>query len=184
MKEKKHRFLPYLVYLLVATVIVTGVSFSRYVKTDSSAEVASRPAIVDLSLGGDVLNFNPTVTPGEFCDFKFVIKGVTEVNMNYGISAELWYNNLPLKFVLIDNRSVEFDPESPTFDIFQVEAFNLFDENNATANLTIEPGYNEIEYTLFVYWPQTDANGVDWNPADFEGAIDIAALSAIVVQTD
>lgn len=102
-KRKKMR-LPlsaYLTYLLVATLLFTGVSFSKFAATTSENETAEVAVMaMDTSY---VIAEDLSIAPGETVEFTVTLTNkkdnrICEVKQNYSMSVENLTNNMALAF--------------------------------------------------------------------------------------
>ena len=102
-KKKKMR-LPlsaYLTYLLVATLLFTGVSFSKFATT-SSGEDSARVAVMAMDTSYVIAEELP-IAPGETVDFTVTLTNkednrICEVTQNYSMYVENLTNNMSLAF--------------------------------------------------------------------------------------
>jgi len=103
--KNKHKMrLPlsaYLTYLLVATLMFTGVSFSRFATT-SSDEDSARVAVMAMDTSYVIRN-ELAIAPGETVDFTVTLTNkederICEVTQNYSMYVENLTNNMSLSF--------------------------------------------------------------------------------------
>lgn len=135
-KAKRPPLLVYVTYLLVATVVLTGVTFSSYVASTVGQDTA-RVAKFEISGAGaqEIQVSAGAMIPGETFNKQFTIQNTSEVSVELSVSAELLYNKLPLELTI----------------------------NSMASPLTQTLGVDSSEqtYTLTVHWPKT-ANGISW----------------------
>lgn len=123
--EKKNKMhLPlsaYLTYLLVATLLFTGVSFSKFATT-SSGEDSARVAVMAMDTSYVIAEELP-IAPGETVEFTVTLTNkeedrICEVTQNYFMTVENLTNNMALSYdyFLMDgaNEKVQ-DSVSGTF---------------------------------------------------------------------
>lgn len=93
----------YLGYLLVATMLVTGVTFAGYVSTSSGGDEA-RVAKFEVTDTSDLLtaSLNVSISPGEEKIVPLEVENKSEVAIDYTINIDNVYNNLPLEFYFKD----------------------------------------------------------------------------------
>ena len=93
----------YVGYLLVATVIFTGVTFSGYVSTTMGNDQA-RVAKFDVDIAGsgmqEILIGVKDMMPGDIRNKEFQITNSSEVAVELVITAALMYDNLPLDLMV------------------------------------------------------------------------------------
>lgn len=103
--EKKNKMrLPlsaYLTYLLVATLLFTGVSFSKFATT-SSGEDSARIAVMAIDTSY-VIAEELSIAPGETVDFTVTLTNkegdrICEVTQNYSMTVENLTNNMALSY--------------------------------------------------------------------------------------
>ena len=98
----------YLIYLLVATLLFTGVSFSKFATT-SSGEDSARVAVMAIDTTHVIAQELP-IAPGETNDFTITLTNkendrVCEVTQNYSMTVENLTNNMALsyEYYLVEN---------------------------------------------------------------------------------
>lgn len=103
--EKKNKMhLPlsaYLTYLLVATLLFTGVSFSKFATT-SSGEDSARVAVMAMDTSYVIAEELP-IAPGETVEFTVTLTNkeedrICEVTQNYFMTVENLTNNMALSY--------------------------------------------------------------------------------------
>lgn len=98
----------YLGYLLVATILVTGVTFSGYISTtsgDDSARVA-KFEITETDLDGLLTTtLQVNTCPGTTSTKTIKVKNDSEVTVDYTVSVVNLYQNLPLDFWVNDDSA-------------------------------------------------------------------------------
>lgn len=123
--EKKNKMrLPlsaYLTYLLVATLLFTGVSFSKFATT-SSGEDSARVAVMAMDTSYVIAEELP-IAPGETVEFTVTLTNkeedrICEVTQNYFMTVENLTNNMALSYdyFLMDGANAKVqDSVSGTF---------------------------------------------------------------------
>ena len=149
----------YLVYLLIATFLFTGVSFSKYATTASGSDEArvaafdflfdvKGPGIQDRVLAVDTY-------PGFAGEYTIKVTDASEVAVKYKVTAENLTGNTPL------TAAITLDGEA---------------YDSATFFTTSEHGTRELELTLS--W---DGNN---NAASYAGEVDAVRITVIAEQID
>ena len=93
----------YLGYLLVATMLVTGVTFAGYVSTTSGGDEArvAKFEVTETDLDGLLAEtLNVSISPGESQTVELQVANKSEVAIDYTIAITNVYNNLPLEFLV------------------------------------------------------------------------------------
>lgn len=135
-RAKRPPLLVYVMYLLVATVVFTGVTFSSYISTTSGQDSA-RVAKFDIKGSGTqaIEIAAGAMIPGDSFTKQFTIQNSSEVAVELTITAEMMYHKLPLQLTIdsVENQLIS----------------------------TLPVGSAEQTYTLTVSWPST-ANDITW----------------------
>ena len=116
--------------------LVTGL-YARYT-TSTTGSDGARVAKFEISTGGDLISGNPfqvTMKPGDVQTRKVTVKNSSEVAVECVLTAENESENLPLEL-----KWEKIDGGSATHSV------------NLAANQT-----SEQTYTLYIVWPNTDA---------------------------
>lgn len=134
-KKTGRILLVYLVYLLIVTFLLTGVSFSQYATTTTSNEESARVAVFDVSQSGSFSTlFQLQVMPGFRETYEIVLTNGSEVTVDYTLSAEQLADNIPLQI-------------------------RFLDESGLTVSDTFSAGSSESRtYTLEVVWDASKNN--------------------------
>ena len=157
-----------LMLVLVTSGMVSG-RFARYVTTaeySDSARVA-KFHVVDTSspMFGEVNIPVTLITPGNITTSGISLKNHSEVAVQFTITVENVYDNLPLSFQIRDQDK-------------QVLAQMGEDENSVTYTGTIAPGQNNKAFSLFVGWPYSESN------LDYCGRVDLIRVAVKAEQVD
>ena len=148
-----------MVYLLIATFLFTGVSFSKYATTASGSDEA-RVAAFDfeftLTGAGSLAEVLAVDTyPGMKATYTIQVTDASEVAVKYKVTAENLTGNTPL------TAAITLDGEA---------------YDSATFFTTSEHGTRELELTLS--W---DGNN---NAASYAGEVDAVRITVIAEQID
>ena len=123
--EKKNKLrLPisaYLTYLLAATLMFTGISFSKFATTSSGADHAS-VAVMAMDVSYEIENQFP-IAPGETVEFTVTLTNkengrICDITQNYSMTVENLTNNMNLSFsyILVDGENeTAYNSASGTF---------------------------------------------------------------------
>lgn len=145
----------YVGYLLVATVIFTGVTFSGYISTTMGNDQA-RVAKFEIKETGvqEILLGANRMLPGDIFSTPIKIQNSSEVRVELTITATLMHDNLPLDLTI--------------------------DSVDATAGCVyyLDPGSPEQVYNLTVSWPGTLSDPI------YAGMTDMIRVIVNVVQED
>lgn len=135
-KSKRPPIFVYVMYLLVATVVFTGVTFSSYISTAMGQDTA-RVARFEVSGTESFAVSIPAeaMIPGDSFQQQFIIQNKGEVAVELSIAAEMMYNKLPLVLTV----------ESVANELTQ----------------TLSALSEEQTYTLTVSWP-SEQNDISW----------------------
>lgn len=158
----KARHYLYVIYLIIVTLIVTGVSFSRYSTTitTSSTAVVAAPVlnykVVSAKLNGDDLTLNSesinleNVLPGDELVYQF------EIN-NFDDSEPGKINQVLLRYKLL----VEFDPSEKQLPLsYDLESDQ---QSSLSPDEWIYLGFGTQEthgYTLTVTWDEDESGDI------------------------
>ena len=161
-KHSRRKGIPvvtYLVLLLIATFLFTGISFSKHVSTtsgDSAVSVAKFDFKFDLAGSGtqsEVLEVQ--VQPGFTKDYSILVSDSSEVATKYKVVAKKLTDNTPLEATLtVDGK---------TYD--------------GTEFLSIDNG-DAKELTLSLEWDAAE------NAAEYAGEVDAIRITVIAEQID
>lgn len=145
----------YLGYLLVATVIFTGVTFSSYVSTASGNDKARVAKFKVESAGVQTTDITITdILPGEVRTIPLEVNNSSEVAVELTISANLQYDNLPL-------------------------TMHVGSENGGGSNTwDLDPNSGEATYNLYVVWPP------EKNSPEYAGQVGKINVTIDAVQKD
>lgn len=109
--RKRPPMFTYLMYILVATVVFTGVTFSGYISTSSGGDNA-RVAKFEISesvdggvIPSDSFTISASLIPGQVDDTKIQVKNSSEVTVTYNITAANTAGNMPLEFYVYDDAN-------------------------------------------------------------------------------
>ncbi|MEE1037364.1 MAG: hypothetical protein U0L15_09630 [Oscillospiraceae bacterium] len=157
-RRKKLPVATYLVYLLIATFLFTGVSFSKYATTASGSDEA-RVAAFDfeftLTGAGSLAEVLAVDTyPGMKATYTIQVTDASEVAVKYKVTAENLTDNTPLTATLMDGNTA-------------------YDGHYLTAG---EDGTREL--TLTLNW---DGNN---NAAVYAGEVDAIRITVTAEQID
>lgn len=158
---KRSRRVPlsvWLAYLLVATLIATGVTFSGYV-TEAYGSDSARVAKFEVSESGHMFASVPTSSlyPGAVDDYDIKVENNSEVAIRYTITPINTTKNLPLDFYVVK----------------QVGDQEVVIETGAI----LAPG-EEDTYSLKIVWP------VAHNSVEYSGQVDRIQLGLRAEQID
>lgn len=158
---KRSRRVPlsvWLAYLLVATLIATGVTFSGYV-TEAYGSDSARVAKFEVSESGHMFASVPTsnLYPGAVVYYKIEVDNKSEVAIRYTITPTNATRNLPLELSVVDQDN----------DQGQV----------ITDGGELAPGA-EGTYYLKLKWP------VEHNSVEYSGQVDRIQLELLAEQID
>lgn len=158
-RRKKLPVATYLVYLLIATFLFTGVSFSKYATTASGSDEA-RVAAFDFEFvltgsGAESKVVAVDTYPGFDESYTIQVTDKSEVAMKYKVTAENLTDNTPL------TAAITLDGEA---------------YDSATFFTTSEHGTRELELTLS--W---DGNN---NAASYAGEVDAIRITVTAEQID
>ena len=158
-RRKKLPVATYLVYLLIATFLFTGVSFSKYATTASGsdeARVAAFDFLFDVTGPGTQDRVLAVDTyPGFAGEYTIKVTDASEVAVKYKVTAENLTGNTPV------TAAITLDGEA---------------YDSATFFTTSEHGTRELELTLS--W---DGNN---NAASYAGEVDAVRITVIAEQID
>lgn len=148
----------YVGYLLVATVIFTGVTFSGYISTTVGSDQA-RVAKFDVDIAGsgmqEILVGVKDMMPGDIINKEFQITNSSEVAVELVITATLMYDNLPLDLTV--------------------------SSMDAKAGATFEMAAGASEpYILAIHWPNVEGK----NGHELAGKADMIRVVINVMQKD
>ena len=170
-KRKRPPIFVYMMYILVATVVCTGVTFSSYISTVSGGDEA-RVAKFDVTETG--LNSFESVAvtvkrPGTEQEFDLNITNNSEVSVRYTVTIMNQSDNLPLHFLVQQNDGGTMD----------------WDKTNAAQTLytfeeVLAPGAVKA-YKLLVYWPDTDP---EFTKTSYAGKTDTLKVQITANQED
>lgn len=157
-----------LMLVLVTSGMVSG-RFARYVTTaeySDSARVAKFHIIdtVDTNMLGSV-EIPVLIKPGNISTEAIALKNHSEVAVQFTITVENVYDNLPLSFQIRDQDN-------------NVLAQMAEDENSVTYTGTIAPGQNNKAFSLFVGWPYSESN------LNYCGRVDLIRVAVKAEQVD
>ena len=157
-RRKKLPVATYLVYLLIATFLFTGVSFSKYATTASGsdeARVAAFDFLFDVKGPGTQDRVLAVDTyPGFAGEYTIKVTDASEVAVKYKVTAENLTDNTPLTATLMDGNTA-------------------YDGHYLTAG---EDGTREL--TLTLNW---DGNN---NAAVYAGEVDAIRITVTAEQID
>lgn len=157
-RRKKLPVATYLVYLLIATFLFTGVSFSKYATTASGsdeARVAAFDFLFDVTGPGTQDRVLAVDTyPGFAGEYTIKVTDASEVAVKYKVTAENLTGNTPVTATLMDGNTA-------------------YDGHYLTAG---EDGTREL--TLTLNW---DGNN---NAAVYAGEVDAVRITVIAEQID
>lgn len=158
---KRSRRVPlsvWLAYLLVATLIATGVTFSGYV-TEAYGSDSARVAKFEVSESGHMFASVPTsnLYPGAVDDYDIKVENNSEVAIRYTITPINTTKNLPLDFYVVK----------------QVGDQEVVIKTGAI----LAPG-EEDTYSLKIVWP------VAHNSVEYAGQVDRIQLGLRAEQID
>ena len=155
-KQKWKLPLPVLLtYLIVVTLVATGVSLSAYVTTADGMD-AARVAKFEININGEnneeILkqNFTAQIKPGGNIG-KFEIVNNSEVAVDYVVTVDSKTNNLPIE-VALDKNSGTLEAGGST-------------ANSANGNVSI-------------YWPETE------NSIEYAGKVELIEITVTATQID
>ena len=158
-RRKKLPVATYLVYLLIATFLFTGVSFSKYATTASGsdeARVAAFDFLFDVKGPGTQDRVLAVDTyPGFAGEYTIKVTDASEVAVKYKVTAENLTGNTPL------TAAITLDGEA---------------YDSATFFTTSEHGTRELELTLS--WAGNN------NAASYAGEVDAVRITVIAEQID
>lgn len=158
----------YLAYILAATVVFTGVTFSGYISTTSGSNVArvAKFEITETIDSSGVYYVSADLYPGTYKDTKIIVKNTSEVVVDYMVSVANVSNALPLEFFVYEDENKDGE---------WTEGENIV----ATPfTKTMEPSDQSTNYTLRVSWPAQE------NSAAYAGMKDIISITLDAVQKD
>lgn len=101
--SKRPPMFTYLMYILVATVVFTGVTFSGYISTSSGGDEArvAKFEITENVIGGtEPFYVSASLIPGESHDVTLKVDNKSEVAVDYTVTVTQETDNLPLEFWL------------------------------------------------------------------------------------
>lgn len=157
-RRRKLPLATYLVYLLIATFLFTGVSFSKYATTASGsdeARVAAFDFLFDVKGPGTQDRVLAVDTyPGFAGEYTIKVTDASEVAVKYKVTAENLTGNTPVTATLMDGNTA-------------------YDGHYLTAG---EDGTREL--TLTLNW---DGNN---NAAVYAGEVDAVRITVIAEQID
>ena len=164
--EKKNKMrLPisaYLTYLLVATLLFTGVNFSKFATTSSGEDSArvAKFAVTENSVETEKIVFSDLI-PGDTKTWEFTVSFDCEVAAQCKMLLTST-GNLPLQYILTHDGKMQEVNLSDLLEIYQVAA-----------------GYNGTQtFTLTATWDEDDNN------IEYMGMADAITLSIITEQID
>lgn len=176
-RQMKRRFLIYGLYLLLACVMMMGVTYGRYTSTVTGTATAT-VARVELNSTADLSNALKGIKPGDNIGIDVKVSNmdannkISEVTQDYSITIDTT-GNLPLKFTLAGKNTTAKGTYVNT---------TTLSEN--TGNQVVWSGgqmpHSEIaqhEYTLNVTWEQSNNND------EFANEIDCITLTIDAKQT-
>lgn len=135
-QAKRPPLMVYVMYLLVATVVFTGVTFSSYISSTVGQDTARVAKFEVTGTGSFAVNIPAeAMIPGDSFQQQFIIQNKGEVAVELSIAAEMMYNKLPLELTI----------ESVANELTQ----------------TLAVGSGEQTYTLTVSWPSEQDN-ISW----------------------
>ncbi|MFA5528935.1 MAG: hypothetical protein WC996_10020 [Peptostreptococcales bacterium] len=162
MKIKK-RYYAYLLYLIIVTLIVTGVSFSRYqtiVESSATASVA-KPVLAYVPVSATLNGVELTkiqagidvseVLPGDELVYQFKIRNFE------GTESNIEVNQVLLKYII----HVTFDPSVPNLPLtYDIEPTGVYP--SAGGNWTYLSFGSQIthSYTLTVSWDESEIDPI------------------------
>ena len=135
-QTKRPPLMVYVMYLLVATVVFTGVTFSSYISSTVGQDTA-RVAKFDIKGSGtqEIEIDAGAMIPGDSFTKQFTIQNSSEVAVELTITAEMMYHKLPLVLTI--------------------------DSAPGPLTRTLSALSEEQTYTLTVSWPK-EANEITW----------------------
>ena len=142
-QKKPRRILPiYLVYLLIVTFLLSGVSFSQYATT-TSGEESARVAAFDVSQTGSFSAlFQLQVMPGFRETYEIVLTNKSEVTVDYTLSAEQLADNIPLQIRFLDESGLtvsdSFSAGSSESRTYTLEVVWDASKNNAAYSYEVD----------------------------------------------
>lgn len=135
-QTKRPPLMVYVMYLLVATVVFTGVTFSSYISSTVGQDTARVAKFEVTGTGMQEIQINAeAMVPGSQITKQFTVQNTSEVSVELTITAELVYNKLPLQL------TIESAPSPLT--------------------RTLAVGSSEQTYNLDISWPSSQ-NNVQW----------------------
>jgi len=135
-QTKRPPLMVYVMYLLVATVVFTGVTFSSYISSTVGQDTARVAKFEVTGTGMQEIQINAeAMVPGSQITKLFTVQNASEVSVKLTITAELMYNKLPLQLTI---NSVEHQLIS-----------------------TLAVGSSEQTYDLVISWPSAHSD-VQW----------------------
>lgn len=158
----------YLAYILAATVVFTGVTFSGYISTTSGSDVAraAKFEITETITPIDTYYVSAALIPGAYVDTKIVVKNSSEVTVDYTITITNDTGNLPLAFSVYEDEN-----NNGKLDAGENIVATPFTK-------TMEPSDQSTNYTLRVSWPAQE------NSAAYAGMKDTISITLDAVQKD
>lgn len=170
-EKRRGRPLPpavYIVYLLVLTVILTGVTFSGYISSASGSDGARVAKFEIVETGVQAMYLKTAIVPGETQTKALSITNKSEVAVTYRIIAENLDNNLPLQ--------VQFYKKGDAGNKLPADGTEYFE---------LPPNSEKVDYVLEISWNDEEKEPGE-NPRDpkYAGMIDRLRVQLYVEQKD
>ena len=158
----------YLAYILAATVVFVGVTFSSYIATSSGGDETrvAKFEITENITTIDTYYISENLYPGSYEDTKIVVENESEVAVDYIISITNDTGNLPLAFSVYEDLDKD-GVQDPGEDVVSVPFTK-----------TMAIGADAVNYMLRVSWPAGN------NSAAYAGMIDMISISLTAEQHD
>lgn len=146
-------------YILVTTVLLTGVTLSGYVSTTFSGDQARVAKFEIEEPGYQEVLVTADLVPGEQSSHLLEVRNKSEVAVEYTIAVKNTTGNLPLSFTVdgvgADETSGEFSYTEP-----------------------LQPNESKRSYVLQIMWPE------DISSPDYAGMVDLIKVTVTANQKD
>ena len=170
-KRRRPMFISILLYALVATVIFSGVTFSRYTSTVTSYDSAKVAVIAlsqDVYTEGactslatiDFTDMKPGDTQSRYIKIRSTSNNngtgrISDVDQVFDINVSS-FNNLPLTYTLSGYSST--NTQTCSYGTISASSTNLSTTPITVTDGSLPYGDNEIVYVLRVDWPAANNN--------------------------
>ena len=162
--KRKHRYITWLIYGIVLTILLTTITLSRFNSSGSGNDSATVASIVTEQKEIKLKISNESLKPGKVVEYKFGITNtktenddiyISEVSQSYDIMLETT-GNLPLKYQLI--KDVDASGTNGTLAEGATEEKAITDANkkvqiNTESGILPHSVEEEHYYILKVTWP-------------------------------